>query len=334
MNPNQPYKDYYAVLGVKKDASEKDIKAAYRKLARKYHPDVNPGDKKAEDKFKEVSEANDVLSNKEKRQKYDLYGDQWKRVSEGGFQPGSGGFGGFGPNTYGGQSGAPGGAPGGFTYQTGGFRDVEGEGFGGGGLGDLLNSLFGGGQQQTRERPSRRASRQGEDVSGEVSIMLREAFTGTERKLTLTLPKGEKKTLTVTIPRGIADGARMRLAKQGAEAPGGGHPGDLLLTVHVAPAPGFERKGDDLYADVTLTFPEAALGTEKKVPLLVGNPQTLAFPPGVQSGQSLRLKGQGMPVRGQDGKFGDLYVRVKVSVPKNLTDKQKQLITELEETMK
>jgi DnaJ-class molecular chaperone len=333
MNPNQPYKDYYAVLGVKKGATEKEIKAAYRKLARKYHPDVNPGDKAAEDKFKEVSEANDVLSDKEKRQKYDLYGDQWKRISEGGFQPGAGGYGGFGPGAYGGQGG-PG--AGGYTYTTGGFGDTgeEGYGFSGGGLGDLLNNLFGGGaQQQPRER-GRRAPRNGEDISGEVSVMLREAFTGTERKLTLTLPNGQKKTLTVTIPRGIADGARMRLAKQGAEAAGGGHPGDLLLTVHVAPAPGFERKGDDLYEDVTLTFPEAALGTEKKVPLLVGDPQTLVFPPGVQSGQSLRLKGQGMPVRGEASKFGDLYVRVKVAVPRNLTDEQTKLITELRETMK
>jgi DnaJ-class molecular chaperone len=332
MNANPTYKDYYAVLGVKKDASEKEIKAAYRKLARKYHPDVNPGDKSAEDKFKEVSEAYDVLSDKEKRQKYDLYGDQWKRISEGGFQPGSGGYGGFGPGTY----GAQGGPGGGYTYTTGGFGEAgeESFGFSGGGLGDLLSSLFGGqgAAGHTRER-GKRAPAQGQDVTGEVSVSLREAFTGTERKLTLTLPNGQKKTLTVTIPRGIADGARLRLSKQGAEAPGGGKPGDLLLTVHVAPSPGFERKGDDLYEDVTLTFPEAALGTEKKVPLLAGEAQTLAFPPGVQSGQSLRLKGQGMPIRGQDGKFGDLYVRVKVSVPKNLTDKQKQLITELRETL-
>lgn len=335
MNANPTYKDYYAVLGVKKDATEKEIKAAYRKLARKYHPDVNPGDKTAEEKFKEVSEANDVLSDKEKRKKYDLYGDQWKRISESGFQPGAGGYGGFSPGGY----GAQGGPGGGFTYTTGGnFGEAgqEGFGFSGGGLGDLLNSIFGGQAGQTRERErerGRRAPARGEDVTGEVTVSLREAFTGTERRLTLTLPNGQKKSLSVTIPRGITDGAKLRLGKQGAEAPGGGNPGDLLLTVHVAPGPGFERKGDDLYEDVTLTFPEAALGTEKKVPLLAGEPQTLAFPPGVQSGQSLRLKGQGMPIRGQDGKFGDLYVRVKISVPKNLTDRQKQLITELRETM-
>lgn len=329
MNANPTYRDYYAVLGVKKDATEKEIKAAYRKLARKYHPDVNPGDKTAEDKFKEISEANDVLSDKDKRQKYDLYGDQWKRISEGGFQPGSGGFGGFGRGAYGGQPGS-----GGFTYTTGNAGDMRDDGFGysGGGLGDLLSSIFGGQAGQPRER-GRRTPARGEDVSGEVTVSLAEAFTSVERKLTLTLPSGQKKTLTVTIPRGIADGAKLRLAKQGAEAPGGGHPGDLLLTVHVSSPPGFERKGDDLYEDVALTFPEAALGTEKKVPLLIGQPQTLAFPPGVQSGQSLRLKGQGMPIRGQAGQFGDLYVRVKVSVPKNLTDRQKQLITELRETL-
>lgn len=333
MNANPTYKDYYAVLGVKKNATDKEIKAAYRKLARKYHPDVNPGDKSSEEKFKEISEANDVLSDKEKRQKYDLYGDQWKRISEGGFQPGAGGFGGFGPGSYGGRGGA--GGPGGFTYTTGNFGEAADQdfGFSGGGLGDLLSSIFGGQAGQARER-GRRAPTRGEDLTGEVTVSLREAFSGTERKLTLTLPNGQKKTLTVTVPRGIADGAKLRLGKQGAEGPGGGPPGDLLLTVHVAPSPGFERKGDDLYTDVSLTFPEAALGTEKKVPLLAGDAQTLAFPPGVQSGQSLRLKGQGMPVHGQQGKFGDLYVRVKISVPKNLTDRQKQLVTELQETLK
>ncbi|HEY3269045.1 MAG TPA: J domain-containing protein [Armatimonadota bacterium] len=330
MNLNQPYKDYYAILGVKKDATAKEIKAAYRRLARKYHPDVNPGDKSAEDKFKDVSEANDVLSDADKRQKYDMYGDQWKRISEGGFQPGAGGYGGFGQ----GYPGGPGGR--GYTYTSTGFPDQEsdeGYRFTGGGLGDLLSSLFGGGQQSQERTARPRPPRKGADIQGEVIVSLKEAFAGAERKITVTLPNSEKKTLTVTIPRGVADGTKLRLAKQGAEVPGGGHPGDLILTVLVSNTGGFERKGDDLYVDVSLTFPEAALGVEKKVPLLAGDPQTLPFPPGVQPGQSLRLKGQGMPIRGQSGKFGDMYVRVKVAVPRNLTDRQRELIGELKKIL-
>jgi curved DNA-binding protein len=317
MNLNQAYKDYYAILGVPKTATEKDIKAAYRKLARKSHPDVNPGDKSSEDKFKEVSEANDVLSSKEKRQKYDLYGDQWKHISESGPTPGGGGFG---------QPGR------GYSY-TGGFpgMDSEGGAHSGGGLGDLLNSIFGGRMQDAYERPhaKSRAPRKGSDLTGEVIVSLREAFSGTDRKITITTPNGGKKTLTVAIPRGVVDGAKLRLAKQGDEAPGGGHPGDLILTVLVSGLPGWERKGDDLYTDVPLTYPEAALGAEKKLTLLAGNPQTLAFPPGVQGGQSLRLKGQGMPLSGSSGKFGDLYVRVKVTVPKNLSEQQREAIEHL-----
>jgi len=331
MNAGQQYKDYYAILGVKKDASEKDIKSAYRRLARKYHPDVNPGDKSAEEKFKDISEAHDVLSDKEKRQKYDLYGDQWKRVSESGYQPGAGGFGGFGPGGFGGF-----GQGGTYTYQTGGMPEKDETGgfhFTGGGLGDLLGSIFGGGPAGQEWQSRTRAPRKGQDITGDVSVSLRDAFTGSERRLTLTLPNGKRKSLTVTIPRGVADGTKLRLAKQGDEAPHGGHPGDLILTVHVTPEPGFERKGDDLYVDLPLTFAEAALGTEKRIPLLAGPPQTLAIPPGVQGGQSLRLRGQGMPVRGEEGKFGDLYVRIRITVPKNLTPEQRAKVEELREVM-
>ncbi|HEY3414457.1 MAG TPA: J domain-containing protein [Armatimonadota bacterium] len=332
MDLNQAYKDYYAILGVGKTASDKEIKAAYRKLARKHHPDVNPGDKSAEDKFKDVSEAYSVLSDKDKRQKYDLYGDQWKHISESGQAPGAAGYGGFG---------SPGG---GFTYTAGGPGGFPGAdpdsgfhfGGGGGGLGDLLNSIFGGRMQDSYERPHARPRppKRGTDLSGEVIVSMREAFTGTERKITITTPGGAKKTLTITIPRGVADGSKLRLAKQGDEAPGGGHPGDLILTVLVSGVPGWERKGNDLYTDVALTFPEAALGVSRKVPLLVGTPQTLTIPAGVQSGQKLRLKGQGMPVPGQPDKFGDLYVRIKVLVPKALTDEQRSAIENLSVVLK
>jgi DnaJ-class molecular chaperone len=326
MDLNQAYKDYYAILGVSKNAPEKEIKAAYRKLARKYHPDVNPGDKSAEDKFKEVSEAYDVLSDKDKRQKYDLYGDQWKHISESASSPRSGGFEGFG------QPGR------GYSYTGTGFPGMDSEGgthFGAGGLGDLLNSIFGGRVQDSQERPHARARapRKGADLTGEVIVSLREAFSGTERKITITPPSGNKKTLTVTIPRGVADGAKLRLAKQGDTAPGGDHPGDLILTILVSGVPGWERKGHDLYTDVSLTFPEAALGTEQQIHLLGGKSQTLVLPPGVQAGQSLRLKGQGMPVAGQSGKFGDMYVRVKVVVPKNLTEEQRAAVEHLRKVL-
>lgn len=322
MRLDQKYKDYYALLGVKKNATDKEIKSAYRRLARKYHPDVNPGDKSAEDKFKEVSEAYDVLSDKEKRRKYDAYGDQWKHISESGGRP-PGGFGGGGYTQ----------APPDFGQDAGGFT------FTGGGLGDLLNSIFGGGgpgaststdsQNGDRFGFGRRHPRKGDDLTGEITISLREAFTGTERSLTLTLPNGQKKNLTVKVPRGIVDGSKLRLGKQGADSPGG-HPGDLILTVHVANEHGFERKDADLYTEVSLTFPEAALGTEKRIPMLVGPSQTLPIRAGVQCGQQMRLKGQGMPKRNEDG-FGDLYVRIKVKVPKTLSPREKELIEELKQ---
>ncbi|NMC83592.1 MAG: J domain-containing protein [Armatimonadetes bacterium] len=319
MNPGKPYKDYYAVLGIKKGATDKEVKSAFRRLARKYHPDVNPGDASAEEKFKEISEAYDVLGDPDKRRQYDTYGDQWRVMSEGGMGPGFG-FSSYGRTTY--------------TRQPRQERPPdEGFSFTGGGLGDLLN-LFSGGPQaagrgsRTGADPSSRKNlRKGEDIHGEVTIKLREAFQGTERVVSVTTPTNRKHSHKVTIPRGVADGAKLRLAGQGLELRGG-RPGDLILLVHVEPDPVFERKGDDLYVEIPLTFPEAALGTEKKVPLLVGQPQTLAVPPGVQSGQCLRLKGQGMP-KLNTNEFGDLYVRIKITVPKNLGVREKHLIEEL-----
>jgi curved DNA-binding protein len=328
MRIDQKYKDYYAILGVKKDAPEKEIKSAYRRLARKYHPDVNPGDASAEEKFKEISEAYDVLSDKEKRQKYDLYGDQWKNISEGGgfpgaYQPGTG-YGGFGGGPFGG----------GAQYR---YEDDADFSFSGSGLGDLLGSIFGGQgggthTQDFRERAGGfgRRQRRGIDLTADFPVTLREAFTGTEKGITLTMPDGQQRKVTVKIPRGVNDGQKLRLSGQGGESPNGGKSGDLILTVRVSPVAGFERQGDDLYVDLPLTYAEAALGTEKKIPLLVGPPQTLTIPAGVQGGQKLRLRGQGMPKRGSETQFGDLFVRIKIVVPKNVTGRERELIEELQ----
>lgn len=317
MRLDQEYKDYYAILGVKKDATPKDIKAAYRRLARKYHPDVNPGDKAAEEKFKDLQEAYDVLGDPAKRQKYDLYGEQWKHISESGARPGARGP--FDAGQYG------------FSTETGGAESFD---FSGGGLGDLLSSIFGGRPGDTGfgpfggRRPQSRP-RKGDDVTGEMTVSLRDAYSGVERSVTLTPPDGTPRTLKVKVPRGIADGAKLRLAGQGMPGPPGGQPGDLLLTIHVTEPPGFSRRGDDLYVETKLTYPEAVLGTEKRIKLLDGSVRTLTIPAGVQPGQSIRLRGQGMPRRGKDNSFGDLYVTVRIVVPRNVSGRQKELIEQL-----
>ncbi|MHB9132155.1 MAG: DnaJ C-terminal domain-containing protein [Armatimonadota bacterium] len=327
-------KNYYNTLGVSRTASEKEIKSAYRKLARKYHPDVNPGDASAEEKFKEVSEAYEVLSDSEKRKKYDQYGhlgDAWRHADQMG-----GGFG----------AGRPGG---------GGQRvHVNPEDLGGD-FGDILSGLFGGmrggGGFHRRQAPTR-----GEDVQYEVDITLEEAYHGTERTLQLAVHEAcptchgtgmtgnqpcqtcggqgvveRPKTLTVKIPKGVKDGAKIRLAGKGGPGMFGGPAGDLYLLPRILPNSHYERKGDDLYTEVAVTFPQAALGSEIEVPTLAG-PVTAMVPAGTSSGQSLRLRGKGMPLLKGEG-FGDLYVKIRVTVPKRLTEHQRQLVEELRQSL-
>jgi molecular chaperone DnaJ/curved DNA-binding protein len=328
-------KDYYNLLGVNRNASEKEIKSAYRKLARKYHPDVNPGDTAAEERFKEISEAYEVLSDPEKRKKYDQFGhlgDQWKHAAEGGF----------------GGAGRPG----------GGWQNVninpEDLHVGGGSFADILEGLFGGagGMRGGFRQPSPRPTK-GEDVQYEVEMTLDEAYHGASRTLTLTVHDAcpacngagsvnnrvcttcggagvvnRPKTLSVKIPAGVHDGARVRLAGQGGPGLHGGPAGDLYLIPRIAPHPRFERRGDDLYTEVPVTFPEAALGAEIEVPTMNGL-VTATVPAGMSSGQSLRLRGKGMP-RLRDGGHGDLYVKVRVMVPKQLSDRERELIHELQ----
>lgn len=333
MNPK--YKDYYALLGVAKTAGEKEIKAAYRKLARKHHPDVNPGNKEAEEKFKDVSEAYEVLSDKEKRAKYDQFGDQWRAYSQGG-GPSAGGF----------PSGGAGGFPGGFRVDFGGpsgagagnvppdlndfFASLFGGDLGAQTGGGARRSPFGGGNLRTE--PQR-----GQDVEHTLSVSLEEAFYGGTRTLNLSIPTGRydvgnnredavSRRVEVKIPVGIADGQKIRVAGQGL--PGQAGNGDLFLVVQIAPHSQFERKGDDLTVDVPIPYTAAALGGEAKVPTLKGTPLTMKVPAGTQSGQRFKLGGQGMPrLRGSGN--GDLYARAKITVPKNLSERERELLAEL-----
>jgi DnaJ-class molecular chaperone len=293
-------KDFYKVLGVSRSATEKDIKQAYRRLARKYHPDVNPGNKDAERRFKEISEAYEVLSDQEKRAQYDRFGhlgDGWRRVQ----QPGPGG--GAGEEVW-------------QTFDFGGERP---------GVGDLFEMFFGTGPGRTGPRAAPTAK--GQDLRHEVDITLEEAASGTQRSVVITTPNGKTKRLEVRIPPGVRDGAKVRVAGEGGPGIGGGPAGDVYIIPHIRPHRLFERKGDDLHTEVAVTFPEAALGAQVEVPTLWGN-VTLTVPPGSSSGRTLRLGGLGMPRLRGDGK-GDLFVKLRVTVPRHLSDEERRLVERL-----
>jgi DnaJ-class molecular chaperone len=299
------YKDYYKILGVERSASEKEIKQAYRKLARKYHPDVNPGDKSAEEKFKDISEAYEVLSDKEKRAKYDQFGQYWQAT---------------------GQTGASQPPPG---WETGGVPpgfDFGGGGFEGGGFGDIFDLLFGGGRGGTATSSRQARGRgwtpaRGRDVEYEIEVTLEEAFNGVTKTFNVN---GRK--IEVKIPQGVRDGSRIRLAGQG-EPGRGTERGDMYLIVRMKPHPKFERKEDDLYTDVPVMYTTAALGGQVAVPTLSGRVNT-KVPAGTSSGQTFRLAGQGMPKLKGPGR-GDLYARIKVTTPKTLSARERELLTEL-----
>ncbi|HEY3298686.1 MAG TPA: DnaJ C-terminal domain-containing protein, partial [Armatimonadota bacterium] len=246
------YKDYYATLGVTKDSAEKDIKAAYRKLARKYHPDVNPGNKEAEEKFKEISEAYEVLSDKDKRAKYDNFGQQWKNS-----QSHAGGYG----------------APGGVRYEQYG-GDLGFDLGAAGGFGDFFEMLFGprGGAETRRQH-------RGRDIEAQIEVSLEEAFEGASKSFTFSADPSEMPMrLEVKIPAGVTDGSKIRLVGKGGAGPSGMR-GNLYLIVKMGPHPSFERKGDDLYRDVAVEFTTAALGGEIEVPTLKGR-ITMKIPAG------------------------------------------------------
>lgn len=299
------YKDYYKILGVERNAQEKDIKSAYRKLARKYHPDVNPGDKSAEEKFKEVSEAYEVLSDKEKRAKYDQFGQYWEQVGQ---QPGAGA-----------QTGPMWDS---FTFDYGGASGQGDMGFGGGseGFSDFFEMLFG---QQARGGPSghrHHPPAKGNNIEAEMEVSLDDAFHGSKKSFSLN---GRK--LEVTIPKGVRDGQKIRLARQGEDGPAGR--GDLLIKIKVRPHPVYDRRDDDLNVDVAVDYLTAALGGEVQVPTMTGR-VTMKVPQATSGGRVFRLPGQGMPKLKGEGR-GNLYAKVRVTIPDAMTDKERDLLQQV-----
>lgn len=316
------FQDYYAVLGVPKTASEKEIKTAYRKLARKYHPDVNAGNKEAEEKFKLVNEANEVLSDPEKRKKYDELGahwkeyEQWKRANPGKEPP---------PGFFEGATYAGAGArTGGFQYQTMSPEDLEDLFGGAGGFSPFFEQFFGGGPR-TRTRQPRPVA--GQDLIQPVSITLEEAFNGTTRLLEIA-GQGGPRRIEAKVPAGVQTGSTVRLAGQGGPGMNGGPPGDLYLEIAVLPNAAFERRGSDLHTKARVPLSIDLLGGEIPVPTITGKRIMLKIPPETEDGRVIRLRGQGMPVLNSPQVRGDLFVEVHVEIPRNLTDREKELLHE------
>jgi len=308
------YKDYYKILGVDKKATEKEIRQAYRKLARKYHPDVNPGDKSAEEKFKEINEANEVLSDPEKRKKYDelsTYYQQYGRV------PGAG----FGP--MGGDDGVR------YEYRTVSPEDLN-DLFGGQSpFSDFFETFFGSsfaGQPDMRTRTggsgSQRAIR-GQDIESSVEVTLAEAYQGVTRVFELTDMDGSSKRIEVKIPAGVDEGSRIRIAGQGGQGTAGR--GDLYLRVHILPDSRFTREGQTLRTKLEVPLATAMLGGEVRVTTPDGRGLMLRIPPETPNGKSFRLRGQGMPQLGQPDTRGDLFAEVSVVLPTQLSDEQRRL---------
>jgi DnaJ-class molecular chaperone len=305
------YKDYYKLLGVPKGASEKEIKAAYRRLARKHHPDVNPGNKEAEARFKEVNEAYEVLGDKDKRKRYDELGANW--------------------SAYGRTAGPAGGWPGGVRVE---FDDLEG-----GGFSDFFKTFFGGAAGFGGAGPFAGASPFGRgagfggeeafgssssDAEGEIELTLSEVLRGTTREVAM---EGSKRRVEVKIPPGVRDGSRVRVAGEGGRGAGGKR-GDLYLRVRVAPDPTFERRGDDLATSIRVPLTAAVLGGEAQVTTLEGT-VGIKIPPGTPAGQVFRLRGHGLPRLGEKGARGDLLATLAVELPRSLSARQKELFEEL-----
>src|SRR5215216_4668412 len=314
------FKDYYSTLGVTKASTEKEIKQAYRKLARKLHPDVNPGDKAAETKFKEINEAYEVLGDPEKRKKYDELGANWRMYEQAGAQGGANPFGG-GWNV---NMGGGGGQQGGFRTMT--PEEME-EMFGDENpFSDFFTTFFGGGgggPRAGRAASGRTRRRAGRDVEHEIELSLEDAYNGSTRRLQLK-HDGQSRTVDVRIPPGVGDGSRVRIPSEGEQGVGGAKAGDLFLRIRLAPHATFERKGRDLYIKVPLPVTTAVLGGEADVQTLSGKPARLRIPPLTQNGQVFRLKGFGMPAVGKTDNKGDLYARAEAQLPTQLSDEERR----------
>lgn len=290
--------DYYKILGVEKNASADDIRKAYRKLARKHHPDLNPNDKEAHKKFQQVNEANEVLSDPEKRKKYDQYGKDWQHAEAFEKQ----------------------------RQQQRQYQSTRGEegfsgDFGGEDFSDFFSSLFGGGNG-ARGR-TRQTKFRGEDFSAELHLKLRDAYTTHPQTFTIN-----GKAIRITIPAGVENGQKIKLKGHGGPGTNGAPNGDLYITFQIADDAQFKRLGNDLYSTVELDLYTAVLGGEVTVDTLSGKVK-LKVAAGTQNGTKARLKGKGFPVYKQEGQFGDLYITYQVQIPVNLSEKEKQLFTEL-----
>jgi DnaJ-class molecular chaperone len=317
------FKDYYATLGVTKASSEKEIKQAFRKLARKHHPDVNPGDKAAEAKFKDINEAYEVLGDPAKRKKYDELGANWRMYEQAGPQGGGNPFaGGWNVNTGGGSGG-------GFRTMT--QEEMESMFGDANPFSDFFTTFFGGGGEASGgfsgegrgSRGARSRQRRGRDVEHELELTLEDAYHGVTRRLALK-QDGHARTVDVRIPAGVNDGSRVRVAGEGEHGAGGAASGDLYLRVRLAAHPVFERKGRDLHVKAAVALTAAVLGGEAEVPTLSGKPARLRIPALTQNGQVFRLKGYGMPAVNAPDDKGDLYARVEVQLPTQLSAEERE----------
>ena len=309
------FKDYYTTLGVSKASTEKEIKQAFRKLARKHHPDVNPGDKAAEARFKDINEANEVLGDPEKRKKYDELGANWRAYEQAAAHGDPNPFSGFqwSVNTDTRGSGYR------TMTQDDPFSDFFATFFGGG----FDRSDAGGRQRATAgKRAAGGRQRPGRDVEHDIELSLEDAYHGVTRRLSVK-HDGHARTVDVRIPAGVGDGSRVRVSGEGETGAGGASAGDLYLRVRLAPHPLFERKGRDLYVKMPLAVTAAVVGGEVEVPTLSGKTVRLKIPALTQNGQVFRLKGYGMPAIGKPDDTGDAYARLEVQLPTQLSPEER-----------